>query len=141
VQDITEGFEPGDLILYRTHFVELDQLVRGEASASTREFVEWPVLAHLPADRDFARRALPYSDNPQTREILQSIMNEAATARGIWLVGLEVDDSTGEQRVLSRAIRFATRSHGMRMVGRNRYGLVHVVLLRRPGDRPGSATR
>ncbi|MFP8878035.1 MAG: glycosyltransferase family 39 protein [Myxococcota bacterium] len=138
VQDIAEGFEPGDLILYRTHFVELDQLVRGEASASTTEFVEWPVLAHLPAGYDFPRRALPYSDDPQTRKTLQSIMNEAATARRIWLVGLEVDDPAGERRVLSRAIRLATQRHGMRMLGRHRYGLVHVVLLHRPGDNPGA---
>ncbi len=138
VQDITTGFEPGDLILYRTHFVELDQVVRGEASASTTEFVEWPLLAHLPAGRAFARRALPYSDNPQNRERLRSIMNEAASARRIWLVGLEVDDPTGERFVLSRAIRIATQSHGMRMIGRHRYGLVHVVLLAGRGNGGGN---
>ncbi len=136
VHEIAEGFEPGDLILYRTHFVELDQVVRGEASAVTREFVEWPILAHLPAGRDFARRALPYSDNRQTREILRSTMHDASKARRIWLIGLEVDDPNGQRFILHRAIAIAMQHHGMKIVRRRDFGLVRMVLLRGPRLQP-----
>jgi 4-amino-4-deoxy-L-arabinose transferase-like glycosyltransferase len=129
VQEITTGFEPGDLILYRTHFVELDQLVRGESSQSTTEFVGWPLLAHLPPGREFPRRALPYSDSPENRELLWSIVQDAASARRVWLVGLEIDDPTGSRSVLTRAIRFATQAQGMRIVSGHVYGFVRVVLL------------
>ena len=59
VQELVREHRHGDLILFRTGFVELDEAVRGEASPTTTEFVEWPILAHLPADREFRRIPLP----------------------------------------------------------------------------------
>jgi hypothetical protein len=135
VSDIVRGFQPGDLILYRTHFVELDQLVRGDASPTTREFVEWPILAHLPEGREFVRRALPYTDDPTMRVRLRSIINEATRAQRLWIVGLEVNFSTRQRSVLTRAVEIAKQHHDMRVRFRRKYGLVHVLLLE-PADGP-----
>jgi len=125
----------GDLILYRTGFVELDEAVRGEASPATTEFVEWPILAHLPTDHEFRRSPLPYSATPQMTAHLDSILREASAASRVWVVGLELHDPSHQSSILRWLVREAQLRHAMRVVERRRYGVVHLVLLRGAGPR------
>jgi hypothetical protein len=130
--ELMSEHRPGDLVLYRTGFVELDDLVRGRASAATTEFVRWPLAAHLPRERDYRLQPLPYSDTPEMRRAIAAILEEAR-ARRIWIVGLELE---GEGAMLASVVRTAQVRHHMRLVRDRRHGLVHVALLVRgvPGS-------
>jgi hypothetical protein len=129
-QELVREHHEGDLILYRTGFVELDDAVRGDASPATTEFVEWPILAHLPADREFERAPLPYSASPEMTARIESILREASASRRVWVVGIDVDDPTGERLILRPLVKGAQLRHRMTLVGRRMYGIVHLVLFR-----------
>jgi hypothetical protein len=135
VQELVREHREGDLILYRTGFVELDEAVRGEASPTTMEFVEWPILAHLPTDREFRRSPLPYSATPEMTAHLDSILRQASAARRVWVAGLELHDPSHQSSILRWLVREAQRKYGMRVVDRRMYGVVHLVLLRGVGPR------
>jgi mannosyltransferase len=125
VAELVRAYRPGDLILHRTGFVELDAVVRGEASEATTEFVDWPLLAHLPA-RDYRRHPLPYRDSPELGAIVAREIERAAPRR-IWLLGLDPDDPTSE----SFAGLVAMANHGARWkpVRHKNFGVVHLALL------------
>ena len=129
--ELVRGYRDGDLILYRTGFVELDDVVRGQASGMTIEFVEWPLLAHLPKDREFSRRPLPYSDTPEMRARLASMLAEAPAARRVWVLGLHPDD-TGRGPVTG-LLGMALQGRPMQRLASSHYGVVQLFLLRNPG--------
>jgi hypothetical protein len=122
--EISERYRDGDVILYRTGFVELDAVVRGTASAATRQFAEWPLVAHLPPEREFERLALPYSPTPEMMRILAGQIR-AVRARRVWLVGLDPVDSTGGS--FEGLLKMARRG---RIVDEKNYRLVGLFLIR-----------
>jgi hypothetical protein len=126
--ELVRGYRDGDLILYRTGFVELDDVVRGRASAATIEFVEWPLLAHLPKDREFRRRPLPYSDTPEMRARLASMLPEVAAARRLWVLGLDPVDTTSES--FAGLLAMATQGRPMEVLASSNYRVVQLFLLR-----------
>ncbi|MBW2315576.1 MAG: hypothetical protein JRH10_15465 [Deltaproteobacteria bacterium] len=89
--------------------------------------MDWPVLAHLPAGRDFRHQPLPYRDSPELGAIVARRIQEAAPER-VWVVGLDPDDPTSEtfQGLLDMA------GHGptLRPVRQRNYGVVHLILLK-----------
>jgi hypothetical protein len=129
VAELVRAWRPGDLVLSRTGFVELDAMVRGEASATTSEFVDWPVLANLPPGRSRARHPLPYRDSPELGALVARAIEREAPRR-IWLLGLDPDDPTS----VGFAGLVAMANHGApwRPVRQKNFGVVHLVLLR-PG--------
>lgn len=136
VRALLDRHRAGDLVLYRTHFIELDAVVRGAASAEIASFVEWPFAAHLPPDRELARRPLPYSDTPATRRELTRLLRESAGARRVWILGLPP--------LLSQVAEAARLELGLRVERVERHGRVHLILLVRPqgsGQRPRQGSR
>lgn len=117
---IADGYREGDVILYRTGFVELDAVVHGTASAKTRDFAQWPLLAHLPAERDFERVALPYSTTSNEMTVLVRRLRKLHAKR-VWLIGLDPVDRTGASfRNLEEMVRsglpmktLAAETHGL----------------------------
>jgi mannosyltransferase len=140
VDELVHDYRDGDLILYRTGFVELDELVRGRASATTTEFVEWPLLAHLPADREFRRIPLPYRETPELRALVASRLR-AANPQRVWVVGLGPADSTTES--FRALLRMAPHGRPMRVTQGNARGVVGLYLLeprkRASGKGPAAA--
>jgi len=122
--EIAERYRDGDVILYRTGFVELDTVVRGTAGAMTRQFAEWPLLAHFPPDREFERLALPYSATPEMMEALVPQVRKAG-GRRVWLVGLDPEDSTGGS--FNGLLKMTRRG---RVLDERNYGLVGLFLIR-----------
>jgi len=122
--EIAERYRDGDVILYRTGFVELDTVVRGTAGAMTRQFAEWPLLAHFPPEREFERLALPYSATPEMMEALVPQVRKAG-GRRVWLVGLDPEDSTGGS--FNGLLKMTRRG---RVLDERNYGLVGLFLIR-----------
>jgi len=137
-QELVREHRHGDLILYRTGFVELDDAVRGEVGPTTAEFVGWPILAHLPGDRTFRMAPLPFSPAPEMMARLDTILREASSERRVWVVGLEYEDPTRRRWILRPLLKDAQRRYRMRIVGRRLHGLVHLVLLHGAGSREPS---
>jgi hypothetical protein len=128
-RELVRGYRDGDLILYRTGFVELDDVVRGRASPATIEFVEWPFLAHLPKDREFHRRALPYSDTPELRVRLAPTLAEARAASRVWVIGLHPQDPRGQPVV--GLLEMAVEGRAREWLVNSHYG-VNLFLVREP---------
>ena len=127
VAQLVRAHREGDLVLYRTGFVELDQLVRGRASARTTEFVGWPILAHLPTGGSFRLQPLPYRDSAELGGIVASVIEHEAPRR-VWIVGLDPEDPTSE--TFAGLVAMAQHGPRLRAVGHRNYGVVHLVLLR-----------
>jgi hypothetical protein len=121
--EIAERYRDGDVILYRTGFVELDAVVRGTASAVTREFAEWPLLANLPPEREFERLALPYSSSPEMIRALAPKVR-ATGGRRIWLIGLAPEDSMDGS--FDGLLKLARRG---RIVDESDHGVVGLFLI------------
>jgi hypothetical protein len=111
---------PGDLVLYRTGFVELDAVAWGEPGAAVRGFVAWPIVAHLPDGTNLERRPLPYSGGEKAVHYLERLLEEEGGARRIWLLGRF-------KSVPELGARLAHDSH-LRVVQRREYGLVELTL-------------
>ena len=139
--ELVRGHRDGDLILYRTGFVELDDVVRGRASAATIGFVEWPLLAHLPKDREFSRRPLPYSDTPEMKARLASLRPEVAAARRVWVLGLDPVNTTSES--FAALLAMAASGRRVEVLASSNHGVVQLFLLRdlgaggKGGSHPG----
>ncbi len=126
VSKIAEGYREGDVILYRTGFVELDAVLHGTASAETSEFAAWPLLAHLPAERDFEQVALPYSTGPEEMTALVRRLR-SLRAKRVWLVGLDPVNRNGTSfRNLEEMVR---RGLPMKTLASETYGLVLLNLM------------
>jgi len=125
VAALRAAHRPGDLVLYRTGFVELDGVVRGEASARTAEFARSPVRAHLPEDHGLELHPLPYRSTPELEARVAGAVASAAPRR-VWLLGLDPEDPTSEtwHALLDMA------GPGLRPVRHRNFGVVHLALLR-----------
>jgi hypothetical protein len=125
VPALARDHRPGDLVLYRTQYVELDAVVAGEASPEIVGFVEWPLLAHLPPGLEIERRPLPFGKTLDDRRRLEPILEEAlrSGAPRIWIVG--------HPPLIQPLVRAAERTPGVRVERRERYGQVLLVLLAR----------
>ncbi len=118
-ETLARQYRDGDLVLYGTRFVELDAVLRGEAPAIVADFASWPVRAHLPRDRDFDLRPLPYRNTPETKQYL---LRELRRHGGrVWLIGLP--------EAIRNTLPIAEREGGLRVANRQRYGAVHLVLM------------
>jgi hypothetical protein len=133
VAELANGYRPGDLILERTGFVELDSMVRGEASPTTVEFVDWPILAHLPPGQSYARLPLPYRDSPELGAIVAREIERAAPRR-LWLLGLDPKDPTSV--TFDALVAMANHGARWRVVQHWNFGVIHLVLLRPRGRAP-----
>ena len=87
VGELVASHRQGDRVLLASRFVEMDLVVTGSASASTRDFVTWPFEAHLPAGVDVPYTPLPYSVSPATEPALAAIAREAFAAQRVWILG------------------------------------------------------
>jgi hypothetical protein len=67
--------------------VEMDAVVAGVAPESIREFVTWPLLAHIPADVELPFTPLPYRLSPSSELALERILREAFAAERVWVLG------------------------------------------------------
>ncbi len=114
-------YRDGDVVLYRTRYVELDAVVLGAATPEVVGFVEWPLLAHWPADRELARRALPYGGTLEVRRKAVEVLEASLAAPRVWLVG--------HPHVTRVLVRHAEGMPGVRVARRERYGQVLLVLL------------
>jgi len=77
----------GDRVLLSTRFVEMDAVVTGVAPESIREFVTWPLLAHVPAGVELPFTPLPYRLTPATDLMFERILREAFEAERVWVLG------------------------------------------------------
>jgi hypothetical protein len=127
-QSLRARHQIGQPIFYATHFVELDAVVRGQASEEDRSFSAWPVAAHIGPEQRAELRALPYSDTPEMTAVFQGRLDEASRVERSWVVG--------KQPVIARFIRLAVRHPGVEVVGHERFGKIYLVRLR---GRAGSA--
>ncbi|MBW2397699.1 MAG: hypothetical protein JRG80_00330, partial [Deltaproteobacteria bacterium] len=59
----------------------------GTASESTRNFVTWPLEAHLPVDVHLPYTPLPYSVSPATGPMFEAIARESFAAPRVWVLG------------------------------------------------------
>jgi mannosyltransferase len=121
---------PGEPIYYRTQFVELDAVRRGEASATVAAFSAWPVAAHLPEPRRVDLRALPARRRPGRAE-LDELLGEMAAAPGAWIIGMPP--------VIPELVRLARADPRLRVVRHDRYGEIHLVGLRPAAPAAGAA--
>jgi hypothetical protein len=121
VPALARDYREGDLVLYRTQFVELDAVVAGEASPEVAGFVEWPLLAHLPPGLEVARRPLPFGKTLEDRRKLERILREASRAPRLWIIG--------HPPLIQPLVRAAERQPGLRVERREHYGQVLLVLV------------
>jgi hypothetical protein len=126
VSRIVEGYREGDVILYRTGFVELDAVVHGTASAETRDFAQWPLVAHLPAGRDFERVALPYSTTSDEMTVLVKRLRRLRAER-VWLIGLDPVNRTGTS--FANLKEMVRRGAPMNTLASETHGLVLLELM------------
>jgi 4-amino-4-deoxy-L-arabinose transferase-like glycosyltransferase len=117
VSEMLAGFREGDRVLLATRFVEMDLVVAGTASPSTRDFVTWPFEAHLPAGVSVPYTPLPYTVSPATEPALEAIALEAFAAQRVWVLGYGPS---------VRAIaKFAADDPRITIVRRDRHGTAH----------------
>jgi hypothetical protein len=128
---LARHYRPGDLVLYGTRFVELDAVVRGEGRAVVTGFSAWPVRSHLPRGRDFQLRPLPYRYTAETRQKLLRSLRESAGR--VWIIGLPEAVRKATPLIEGRA--------GLQVAQRQRYGVVHLLLMTREGSSPPPEVR
>ncbi|MBW2386622.1 MAG: hypothetical protein JRG92_23580, partial [Deltaproteobacteria bacterium] len=87
VSEMLASYREGDRVLLASRFVEMDLVAAGTASDSTRDFVTWPLEAHLPADVRLPYTALPYSVSPATGPMFEAIARESLAAPRVWVLG------------------------------------------------------
>lgn len=127
---LREAHRPGEPIFYRTHFVELDAVVRGEAGAYTADFTTWPVAAHLRPGQREALRALPYRESAHSEAVLRERLHAALRRPRTWVIGM----GRGTLRFARRA---AARS-AVEVARYERFGDVHLLLLQRDEKGPAA---
>jgi hypothetical protein len=123
VAELLAAHREGDSVLLSTRFVEMDAVVAGVASDSIREFVTWPLRAHVPAGVDLHCTPLPYRLTPATDLMLDRILRQAFAAERVWVLG------TGPS---VRAIaKLANQDSRITLARNERYGSVRLMLLTR----------
>jgi len=117
---------PNDLILLRTGIVEGDFVVESRADRSLLSFLEWPLIAHLPANHSYRILDLPFRRNDATRPYLRELLIEAGKSEHVWLVG------TGDM-VPDMADTLATTA-SFHITSRTKYGAVIVIVLNKNAE-------
>jgi 4-amino-4-deoxy-L-arabinose transferase-like glycosyltransferase len=123
VNEMLAAYQEGDRVLLSTRFVEMDTVVAGVARESIREFVTWPLLAHLPADVTLPYTPLPYRVSPSTRPVLERILREAFGAERVWVLGAGPSVKT--------IARLAAEDPRITFARRDRHGSIRLILLTR----------
>jgi hypothetical protein len=123
VGEMLAAHREGDRVLLSTRFVEMDAVVAGVAPDSIREFVTWPLLAHVPADFELPFTPLPYRLTPSTELMFERIVREAFSAQRVWILGAGPS---------VRAIaKLAKEDPHITFARDDRYGSVRLMLLTR----------
>jgi len=123
VGEMLADYREGDRVLLSSGFVEMDAVVSGVARESIREFVTWPLVAHLPADLRLPYTALPYRVNASTRPVLERSLREAFAAERVWVLG-----AGPSVRVITK---LATEDPRISIARKGRHGTVRLMLLTR----------
>jgi hypothetical protein len=123
VGELVASYREGDRVLVATRFVEMDLVVDGSASASTRSFVTWPFEAHLPAKVEIVYTALPYSVKGARDPAITAIARDAFSAQRVWLLGWGPSVDT--------VLRLAAESPDLKLRREDRHGGIRLLLLSR----------
>jgi hypothetical protein len=113
----------GDAVLLSTRFVEMDAVFAGVAPDSVREFVTWPLLAHVPADVELPFTPLPYRVTPSSEPTLERVAREAFAAERVWVLG-------GGASVKA-IVKLAKEDPHITVARNDRYGVTRLILLNR----------
>ena len=122
---LVEAWRPGDLVLHRSGYVELDAITAGESTEEVAAFAAWPLVAHLPDPGQVAHKPLPWSLEGM-QAIGWTFPAAAGDYRRVWIIGTE--------QVVDVAVRAAGREPGCRIESDERFGKVRLVLAER--ERP-----
>jgi len=102
--------QDGDLVVYRTGFIEADQLALPNPDPLLPSFVGWPLAAHLSSNHRFQMVGLPYGKDPQTAPYISSVLKKATESRRIWIIG-RGSLLTGFAEALLGTERYKVRRH------------------------------
>jgi uncharacterized membrane protein len=86
-REMLARWQTGDVVLYRSGYVETDRVLDASADPLLRAFVEWPVRAHLPPDAGAQLAAIPFRETPQTLTYLNGVLAQAASLPRVWILG------------------------------------------------------
>ena len=114
-----------DVILYRTGFVEADQLRLPSPEPRMVSTIQMPVTANLSSGHNYSLFGLPYRINEQTAPYLASVTRQAAKSRRVWIIGV-VDSS--EDSSLQKVAAALGRQAPFHLVTKASYGSVRVIL-------------
>jgi len=123
VSELLGSLREGDRVLLASRFVEMDLVAAGTASESTRDFVTWPLEAHLPAGVRVPYTPLPYSVNPATGPTFERIARDALLAPRVWVLG-----SGPSVRAITKLVAGDPR---MRFARDDHHGAIRLILLKR----------
>ena len=123
VSEMLSSYRGGDQILLASRFVEMDLVAAGTASESTRDFVTWPLEAHLPAELDLPYAPLPYSVSPTTEPMFEAIARRSAAAPRVWIMG-----AGPSIRTITKLIAEDPR---IKFARDDRHGGIRLILLKR----------
>jgi mannosyltransferase len=123
VSEMLASYREGDRVLLASRFVEMDLVAAGTASESTRDFVTWPLEAHLPADVRVPYTSLPYSVSPATEPMFEAITRDSLAAPRVWILG-----SGPSFRAITKLVTEDPRAS---VVRNDRHGGIRLILLRR----------
>lgn len=118
-----------DLILYRTGFIEANQLPFPKEDALMEAYIRSPLTANLPADHPYTLVGLPYQIDAGTRPYIASLIERAAQHRRIWLMG--VGDAMFLELGKELALIGFHQVDSGKLGNLPRYGMVKIVLFER----------
>jgi uncharacterized membrane protein len=121
VGEMLSEFRDGDRVLLSTRFVEMDAVAAGVAPDSVREFVTWPLRAHVPEGVELPFTPLPYRLTAASDLLLERILREAFAAKRVWVLG-----AGPGVRAIAKLAREDPR---IRFERNDRYGSVRLMLL------------
>jgi 4-amino-4-deoxy-L-arabinose transferase-like glycosyltransferase len=122
---IESSASDGDVILYRTGFVDADQFPLLNSDSPTVSHSQWPLTANLSRNHSYPMLGLPFRVSDQTRPYVSSVVRQAAKSRRVWIVG--VGD---ELKLIAGAL---TREEGFQKTKETSYGAVTVILFEQQG--------
>ena len=118
---LEERGQPGDLMLYRSGFVEADSVETGIPDPMLVSFVDWPLQSHLASFGKFHVIHLPYR---LTGRFLSAAIDQIQTHPRIWVVGFG-------PTIIPTLIDTVSEMEGLATVVREDFGEVKIGLLDR----------
>jgi hypothetical protein len=115
----------GDTILYRTGFVEANQLTVPHPDPLLVSFIQSPLTANLPSGRTYSLIGLPFTLDDHTISYVSSAVRQAAQNQRVWVIA--------DKNVLNRVEEALTNGYRFGRVAGASFGVVHVMLLVRSG--------